>query len=205
MLPKLYNPDSGKFDLPSLPFEYGKNKDISKQTDEFHHDKHFKSYIDGLNAFNEAMEGMRKSGDYGKIRGAMLGFSHNASGAYLHNIYYSILGGDGKMDESLRVVKKIKKDFGSLETWLAEFKIVAMAARGWVVLGLFEGNCKLMHNMVDFHDQQVAWGLNPVLVCDVWEHAYYHDQGPDRAKYVDAFLAALDWTKINELYQACVE
>lgn len=205
MLPLLFDPESGKFILPKLPYEYGKNKDISKETDEFHHDKHFNSYITGLNDFDDAMAKMRESGDYSKIRGAMLGFSHNASGAYLHNIYYAILGGNGEMSEDLEIVQELKQDFGDLEKWKAEFKAVAMAARGWAILGLFEGDMRLRHNMVDFHDQQVAYGMQPIIALDTWEHAYYYDQGPERGKYIDAFLASLDWTKINDLFLACLD
>ena len=197
---QIYNKESGKFELPKLPYEYGAVEGISKETDQFHHDKHFNSYITGLNDGDEKLKKMRESGDYGAIRGAMLGFSHNASGAYLHNIYYHILGGDGQMDESLSVVQKIKQDFGSLDIWKKEFGEVAKVARGWAILGLFMGDMKLRHNMVDYHDQQVAYGMAPLVACDMWEHAYYYDNGPEKGKYIDAFISALDWKKIDELY-----
>lgn len=197
---QIYNPQTKKFELPKLPYDYGKVNGISKETDQFHHDKHFNSYITGLNEIDDKLAKMRESGDYGAIRGAMLGFSHNASGAYLHNIYYDLLGGDGKMDENLAVVKKIKEDFGSLQTWQAEFKAVAMAGRGWAILGLFLGDNRLRHNLVDFHDQQVAWGMAPLAACDLWEHAYYYDNGPDKAKYIENFLNGLNWQIIDGLY-----
>lgn len=197
---KIYNAQTNKFELPKLPYEYGKVAGISADTDKFHHDKHFNSYIVGLNETDEKLVKMREGKDFSAIRGAMLGFSHNASGAYLHNIYYDILGGDGKMDENLAAVKKIKEDFGSLQTWQAEFKAVAMAGRGWAILGLFLGDGRLRHNLVDFHDQQVAWGMAPLVACDLWEHAYYYDNGPEKGKYIDVFLNALNWQVINGLY-----
>lgn len=197
---KIYNQQTKKFELPDLPYKYGSVKGISEDTDRFHHDKHFNSYITGLNEGDEKLAKMRASGDYAVVRGAMLGFSHNASGAYLHNIYYHILGGDGQIDKNLAVAQKIKEDFGSLEAWKKEFSEIAKVARGWAVLGLFMGDMRLRHNLVDFHDQQVAWGLVPLVTCDMWEHAYYYDNGPDKAKYLEAFLGGLDWKKIDDLY-----
>ena len=197
---KIFNKQANKFELPKLPYGYGKVAGISADTDKFHHDKHFLSYITGLNDVDDKLGKMREAKDFAAIRAAMLGFSHNASGAYLHNIYYDIMGGDGKMDENLAVVKKIIADFGSAQTWQAEFKAVAMTGRGWAVLGLFLADNRLRHNLVDFHDQQVAWGMVPLVACDMWEHAYYYDNGPDKGKYIDAFLNGLNWRVIDGLY-----
>lgn len=197
---QIYDPAVDKFFLPELPYKYGGVEGISADTDKFHHDKHFNAYITGLNDVDSKLEAMRAGEDFSAIRSTLLSFSHNASGAYLHQVYYDVMGGDGKVDESLDVVKKIVEDFGSIEVWEKEFRAVAGAARGWAVLGLFKPDGKLRHALVDFHDTYVPWGMQPVLVIDMWEHAYYYDNGPEKGKYIDAFMKAIKWEGVNEYY-----
>ena len=188
--------------LPALPFPYDKLKGISKQTNEWHHDKHFKAYVDGRNDVEKKLADMRAKGDFTGIRGVKLLESHNASGMILHTLYYDILGGDGSVDMNSALVKKIIQDFGSFELWKKEFVEVAKAARGWSLL-VFDPSDERLHNyMVDFQDLQAVWGVTPIFGIDVWEHAYYHDQGPDRAKYIDAFFNNIDWKKVEQKFKA---
>lgn len=184
-----------------LPFDTDALNGISRQTVEWHHDTHYVSYVRGRNAVEKRLEEMREKGDFTDVRKVKRNESHNASGQILHEIHLDILGGDGEMDEDLAVVEKIVDDFGSAETWLAEFKAVAMQARGWSILCWDPSDERLHVYLVDGHDEGAVWGARPLVPLDVWEHAYYYDQGPNRAAYVEAFLDNLNWVAIDELYR----
>lgn len=185
----------------SLPFESGALDGISRQLTEWHHDVHYESYVKGRNAVEKRLEEMREKGDFSEIRAAKQNESHNASGQILHQIHFAVLGGDGELDEDLPVRDKIVEDFGSFELWEQEFKAVATNARGWAVLCYDPSDGRLHVYLVDGHDQGAVWGAQPILPLDVWEHAYYYDQGPNRAAYVEAFLRNLNWKAVDEYYR----
>lgn len=191
--------------LKKLPYKYDALKGISKQVVTWHHDVHHKSYVDGLNTAEKKLADMRKSGDFGPIRGVMQAQSHNASGMVLHNVYWDNLGGDGKADVGLAVVRAIKRDFGSYDAWKKEFAETAKVSRGWAILAWWPEDGKLRNLMVDFHDQFAVWGAIPVLAVDVWEHAYYFDQGPNRGAYLERFFENLDWKRIDAIYKKAAQ
>lgn len=188
------------YQLPKLPFAYDALKGISKQVNEWHHDKHYASYITGRNEVQEKLAKMRSEKNWQGVRAVMLAESHNASGSILHNNYYNILGGNGEVSEDLEVVKAINKYFGDYETWKSEFVEIAKQARGWAILAYDVTDGELHNALVDFHDEHIAFGYIPLVSCDVWEHAYYFDYGPDRASYIDAFFNNLDWMKVDDVY-----
>lgn len=191
--------------LKKLPYKYDALKGISKQVVTWHHDVHHKSYVDGLNTAEKKLADMRKSGDFGPIRGVMQAQSHNASGMVLHNVYWDNLGGDGKAEAGLAVVRAIKRDFGSYDAWKKELAETAKVSRGWAILAWWPEDGKLRNLMVDFHDQFAVWGAIPVLAVDVWEHAYYFDQGPNRGAYLERFFENLDWKRIDAIYKKAAQ
>ena len=92
----------------------------------------------------------------------------------------------------------ISRCFGSFENWKKEFTACTTAARGWVLLCYDWTDGKLHNYAVDFHDEGAVWNAAPVMALDLWEHAYYLDYGPDKAKYIEAFFANLDWKDVGE-------
>ncbi|HUP02266.1 MAG TPA: superoxide dismutase [Gemmatimonadota bacterium] len=184
-----------------LPYEPQALDGISRQLTEWHHDTHYVSYVRGRNAVEKRLGEMREKDDFTDVRGVKLAESHNASGQILHQIYYAILGGDGEVDPELAVHAKITDDFGSYENWLSEFKAVAGAARGWAITCYDPSDGRLHIYMADGHDGGAVWGAQPILPLDVWEHAYYYDQGPNRAAYIETFFANINWKAVDEYYR----
>lgn len=187
-----------------LPFDPAALDGISRQVSEWHHDSHYASYVKGRNAVEQRLEEMREKGDFSDVRGIKLSESHNASGQVLHEIYWAILGGDGQLDSELSIHDALVKDFGSFEAWVAEFKAVALAARGWAITCWDPSDGRLHVYLVDGHDHGAVWGVHPIIPLDVWEHAYYFDHGPNRAAYVEAFLGNLNWKAVDEFYRRAV-
>ncbi|MDD5317533.1 MAG: Fe-Mn family superoxide dismutase [Candidatus ainarchaeum sp.] len=118
----------------------------------------------------------------------------------LHEAYFDSLGGDGK--PSGRLAEMIARDFGSVERWDADFRAAGLAARGWVVLAFNWNDMRLHDYSLDIHTHG-AWGASPILVLDVYEHAYFLDYGTARKKYIDAFMRNADWAAANARAEKC--
>ena len=186
-----------KFEVKPLPFPYDALEGISEKQIRYHHDKHYASYVKNRNNIEQRLKEARDKGDFSAIRALKLNESHNASGMILHEIYFDCLGGKDGLPTA-KLAKKIEEDFGSFENWKKEFIRIAKSSRGWVLL-CFDPTDNRLHNFnVDFHDIGAVWGSIPILVLDVWEHAYYLDYGPDRGKYIEAFFNNINWEKINK-------
>ena len=194
----------GQHKLKILPYAYDKLKCVSKQVVEWHHDKHHKGYVDKRNEIELELEKTDRSkananySNYGELKRRE---TFNASGMILHEIYWDIMGGDGKTDLKSDVAKKIVEDFGSCESWKEDFKACAMASLGWAMLCYDPSDGKLHNYLCDFHNDGAVWGATPIIALDVFEHAYYRDNGPDRAKYIDAFFADLNWEEIDKRFK----
>ena len=180
-------------------------KGISQKTIEIHHGKLYAGYVNKFNEIREKLMELARSGNfegnqtYSQLRGLRSGenFAHN--GTYLHENYFSILGGDGVLKGE--IIKDLAERYGSFEQFVAWFSASGMAARGWAVL------CWNMHEKTffiygcDAQDHGGVWGCIPIIALDVYEHSYFIDTGSDRATYIKAFFDNLNWDKIEELYQ----
>jgi len=183
---------------------------ISPETADWHYNTHHKGYVTALNRIEAELETADRSaanGNWSHIGELKRRFTWNHAGALLHDIYWEVLGGDGDPQKGPEVVAAIEREFGSLDAWKADFKATALAAKlsGWALLvydQLYSG--RLLNVLVDEHHYGAIWGGIPLIACDVFEHAYYHKDGPARARYVDNFLAHLHWGRINERYKRYV-
>lgn len=183
---------------------------ISPETADWHYNTHHRGYVTALNRIEEELERADRSaanGNWSHIGELKRRFTWNHAGALLHDIYWKVLGGDGDPSKGPDIVAAIEREFGSLEAWKADFKAAALSAKlsGWALLvydQLYSG--RLLNVLVDEHHYGAIWGGIPLIACDVFEHAYYHKDGPARARYVDNFLAHLHWGRINELYRTYV-
>jgi len=182
-------------------------KVVSPETTDWHYNKHHKGYVVALNTIEKELESADRStanGNYSQIGELKRRLTWNHSGTLLHDIYWSNLGGDGDSSKGPEVLAVIKKDFGSFEKWKEDFKATAVSAKlsGWGLLvfdKLYSG--RLLNVLVDEHQYGAIWGGIPLIACDVFEHAYYHKDGPGRAVYIDNFLANLHWGRINERFK----
>ncbi len=179
---------------------------VSPETTDWHYNTHHKGYVTFLNKIESALESSDRgsaNGNYSEIGELKRRMTWNHSGALLHDIYWDNLGGDGDPSKGPEILAAIEKQFGSFDAWKADLKATAFAAKlsGWGLLvldTLYSG--RLLNVLVDEHQYGAIWGGIPLVACDMFEHAYYHKDGPGRAKYIDNFLANLHWGRINERY-----
>jgi Fe-Mn family superoxide dismutase len=119
----------------------------------------------------------------------------------LHEIYFDGLGGGGNAKGPL--IEAIVRDFGSLERWRAEFSAMGKAeggGSGWVILSYSPRDKRLVNQWAADHTTTLAGG-RPVLVLDMYEHAYHMDYGAAAAKYVDIYMEAIKWDNAARLYE----
>ena len=184
---------------------------VSPETTGWHYNTHHKGYVTFLNKIEQGLEDADVAAangnwsDFGELKRR---FTWNHSGALLHDVYWDVLGGDGDVSRGTDVKAAIEKDFGSVDNWKADFKATAFAAKlsGWGLL-VYDSlySQRLLNVLVDEHQYGAIWGGIPLISCDVFEHAYYHKDGPGRAKYIDNFLNNLHWGRINDRYNKFVK
>ncbi|HVK37626.1 MAG TPA: superoxide dismutase [Candidatus Kapabacteria bacterium] len=179
---------------------------VDAETSDWHYNRHHKGYVDALNKIEGELEGADRAssnGNYSHYGELKRRFTWNHAGALLHDIYWEVLGGDGDPSKGPDVLRAIEESFGSFDAWKADFKAACMGAKlsGWGIL-LFDQlySERLLNVEVDEHHYGAIWGGIPLIPCDVFEHAYYHKDGPARAAYIDNFIASLHWGRINERY-----
>ncbi|MFN8359534.1 MAG: superoxide dismutase [Candidatus Kapaibacterium sp.] len=196
--PRPYSDDEAKDLLKAV---------VSPETSDWHYNTHHKGYVTFLNKIEGELETADRSaanGNYSQIGELKRRQTWNHAGTVLHDVYWEVLGGDGDPSQGPEILAAIIENFGSFDAWKADFKATAVAAKlsGWGVLTLdqlYSG--RLLNVLVDEHHYGAIWGGIPLISCDVFEHAYYHKDGPGRAKYVDNFLANLHWGRINDRYK----
>ncbi|MBN1561735.1 superoxide dismutase [candidate division KSB1 bacterium] len=184
---------------------------MSPETSDWHYNKHHKGYVAALNAIEKELQTADRSkanGNYSQIGELKRRLTWNHSGALLHDIYWDVLGGDGDPSKGPDIKKAIEKEYGSFAAWLEDFKATAFAAKlsGWGLL-VYDSlySRRLLNVLVDEHQYGAIWGGIPLIACDVFEHAYYHKDGPGRANYIDNFIAHLHWQRINDRYKSAVK
>ncbi|GAB4191287.1 MAG: Fe-Mn family superoxide dismutase [Simkaniaceae bacterium] len=120
-------------------------------------------------------------------------------GMLLHELYFENLGGNGKVAAGSPLYKKIEEDFGSYELWKRDYKSTGLIRGiGWVILYQDPKDGRLHNVWINEHDLGHIAGGTPVLVMDVWEHAYMTQYGLDRAGYIDAFFKNIHWETVSK-------
>jgi Fe-Mn family superoxide dismutase len=175
---------------------------LSQKQLQEHHDILYAGYVKKINEIRVKIDSTDLSSanaTYSDIRELKLEETFAANAVKLHEEYFDSLGGDGKISGS--IAEMINRDFGSYEKWAQQFKAMGMAARGWVVLAYSWDEKRLMNVLYDAHNQGGITGYAPMMVLDVYEHAYFIDYATARKKYIDAFFTNINWNNANKLIE----
>lgn len=156
----------------------------------------YQGYVTNTNKVIDITEQMLREGktaapEFAELK-RRLGWEFN--GMRLHEYYFENLGGKGAVDKAKKLIKKIEDNFTSFDLWMKDFKATgAMRGIGWAVLYEDVKNGKLINFWINEHDVAHPAGCNPILVMDVFEHAYMIDYGLKRADYIEAFFKNINW------------
>ncbi len=195
-----------KVELPNLPYEYNALEPvISSETLKVHHGKHHQAYADKFNAALES-EGIEAEDilDIFKIVSKLPAAIRNHGGGFWNHIFYwESLSTPGQNEISGEILEKINETFGSYDNFVEEFSKSAtgLFGSGWTWLGLKEDGSLIIHNtsnqdntFMDIVDEKYT----PLLVIDVWEHAYYIDYQNRRPEHIKEFFKIINWDRVNQ-------
>ena len=172
---------------------------ISRAAVEAHY-KLYQGYVSKRNEILGRLEGADLDSAnqvYSDLRSLKLDLSFAIGGIKNHEIYFDHLGGDGG-DPQGAIRDLIVRDFRSIDAWRADLRATGMAARGWAWTAYDWDEGRLFNYLGDAQNTFPVWNATPLVALDVYEHAYFLDYQTDRASYIDAFFANLDWGIVND-------
>jgi len=167
------------------------------------HFKLYQGYVTNANLLLKtvqqlAADGQDRSPQYAELK-RRIGWEFD--GMRLHELYFENLGGKEPLDPKSPLYARIVQDFGSYDSWKADFIATgAMRGIGWAILYLDPASGRLINSWINEHDVGHLAGGQPILIMDVFEHAYMIDYLTDRAKYIDAFFKNIGWAAVLQRY-----
>jgi Fe-Mn family superoxide dismutase len=167
---------------------------------------HYKLYEGYVNKRNEIMGALDEvdlgsaNQAYSELRALKVDLTFAIGGIKNHEIYFDHLGGNGG-DPDGPARSLIARDFGSVEAWRADLKATGLAGRGWAWTAYDWDEGRLFNYIGDAQNTFPIWNATPLVALDVYEHAYFLDFQTDRASYIEAFFANLDWNVVNDWIQ----
>jgi superoxide dismutase, Fe-Mn family len=172
---------------------------ISRESVEAHY-KLYQGYVAKRNEILGELGGVDLSSAnqvYSELRALKVDLTFAIGGIKNHEIYFEHLGGDGG-DPDGPIETLIERDFGSVAAWREDLKATGMAGRGWAWTAYDWDEGRLFNYLGDAQNTYPIWNATPLVALDVYEHAYFLDYQTDRAGYIDAFFANLDWSTVND-------
>ncbi|GAG05265.1 unnamed protein product [marine sediment metagenome] len=187
-----------EYTLPDLPYAVdGLEPHLSSEILTIHHDKHHAGYVRGLNAALNELQSARERGDFGAIQSLSRAVAFHGSGHVLHTLYFSNLH-PKPAKPSGALLRAIEAQFGGLEAMVGQLTAATnkVAGSGWGMLAYEPLGERLLVLQIEKHENQMLCGAVPLLVIDVWEHAYYLKYQNKRADYVKAIMNVIHWDEV---------
>jgi Fe-Mn family superoxide dismutase len=191
------------YELRDLPYDYDAlEPTIDSRIMELHHDAHHQGYVDGANAALNTLEEMRNSGDMSGMKSVKRDLSFNLSGHVNHSVFWGNMSPDGGGEPGGELADAIDEDFGSFDGLKQDFSAAAknVEGSGWGMLVYDNISDQLMVIQAENHNNRAVQGSRPLLVCDVWEHAFYLQYENNKGEYVDNWWNVVDWDDVAEQY-----
>jgi len=195
---------TGKYVAGPLPFAFDALEPvIDARTVELHYTFHHKPAVSAANKAEEALAKARETGDFALVKHYEKELAFQLSSHILHTIYWSNLSGKGGEPKG-ELAKAITAEFGSFDKFKAHLLAASAAveASGWGMLGYHPVTKKLMIMQCENHHKLAAWGVQPLLLLDVFEHAYYLKYQNRRAEYLNNLFTIINWDNVAERYDA---
>ncbi len=192
--------------LPPLPYPYNALEPyISETTLRLHHDRHHQAYVNGLNAAELALVDARVRHDFSLVKHWERELAFNGSGHILHSIYWTNISPEGGGEPVGSSLHLIRSYFGSYQAFKEQFSSAALDVQGsgWAILVWNPAWGRMEILTALRHEDLTQWGAIPILVIDVWEHAYYLDYQNRRGDYIRAWWNLVNWADVERrLHQA---
>lgn len=160
----------------------------------------YQGYVTNTNKVLDTLDQLAKDGksaapEFAELK-RRLGWEFN--GMRLHELYFENLGGKGGIDKTSKTAKRIIESFGNYDAWEKDFRATGtMRGIGWVALYHDTDARRLINFWVNEHDVSHPAGCTPILIMDVFEHAFMLDYGLKRADYIEAFFKNINWAAVD--------
>ncbi|MFL0361933.1 superoxide dismutase [Pseudobacillus sp. 179-B 2D1 NHS] len=190
----------GHHKLPPLPYAYNALEPyIDEETMRLHHDRHHQSYVEGLNKAELELQKARKNNDFELVKHWERELAFNGAGHYLHSIFWRIMCPNGGGKPSSELNREISRSFGSFDGFKRHFSKAAekVEGGGWAILVWSPQAQRLEILQAEKHQNLSQWDVVPLLVLDVWEHAYYLKYKNKRAEYIDNWWNIVCWDEVE--------
>jgi len=198
-----------KYVLPELPYAYDAlEPHISAEIMELHHSKHHQNYVNGANAALEKLEAARKDGSIAAVVTALSkDLAFNLGGHTNHSLFWENLGPNGGGKPTGALAAAIDADFGSFEEFQKHFAAAALGLQGsgWAVLAYDKVGERLVIEQMTVQRGNLSIDLVPLLLLDMWEHAFYLQYKNVKADYVAAVWNVFNWDEVAARYAAAVK
>ena len=194
----------GGHTLPPLPYPYNALEPyISREIMMLHHDKHHRSYVEGLNKAEKMMEEARKTNQFDLIKHWEREAAFHGSGHYLHTIFWNNMKKDGGGGPRGALSQEIEKDFGSYLRFQKHFTEAAskVEGSGWAILVWVPRSGRLEILQSTLHQLFTQWDTIPLLVLDVWEHAYYLQYQNRKDEYIKNWWNVVNWPDVEKRFE----
>ncbi len=194
--------------LPQLDYAYDALEPyIDETTMMLHHTKHHQAYVNGLNNAEQKLREARESGDFSMVKHWERELAFHGSGHFLHCIFWkNMKPGAPSQPQHPDFLTAINSKFGSFENMMKHFvsASIAVEGSGWGLLVYNRTTNSLEVLTAEKHQNLGQWVVTPLLVIDVWEHAYYLKYRNDRAQYVNAWLNVINWDDVQDRFLKAV-
>lgn len=190
------------YELPPLPYGYADLAPfLSEEQLKIHHDKHHQRYVDEANKILEKMDASRSQDEKIEVKNLAKELAFNLGGHVLHSFFWANMAPVGKMYDapSSQLGDVLVEEFGSIDQFKKEFSEAAITCEGsgWAVLSFCQQTGRPLIFQIEKHNLNIVPGYTPLLVLDVWEHAYYLDYKSERKKYVEGFWDVVNWDVVS--------
>ena len=198
-----------KYELPDLPYPYDAlEPHISAEIMEIHHTKHHQNYVNGANTALEKLAEARKNGELGPVvTGLSKDLAFNLGGHTNHSLFWKNLSPNGGGEPTGELAEAITRDFGSFEEFKDHFSAAALGLQGsgWAVLGWDHIGERLVIEQMTDQQGNLSVNLTPLLLLDMWEHAFYLQYKNVKADYVKAVWNVFNWDEVAKRYEAAAK
>ncbi|KPL08099.1 superoxide dismutase [candidate division BRC1 bacterium SM23_51] len=191
-----------EYTLPPLPYAVDAlEPHLDARTLTIHHDKHHAGYVRGLNATLAKLEEARAKSDFGQVQALSGALAFHGSGHVLHTLYFANLHPKPNPPRG-ELLTAIKTQFGSVDALVAHLSAATaqVAGSGWGMLAFEPVGKRLVVLQIEKHENQMLCGAVPLLLIDVWEHAYYLQYQNRRSDYIKAITNVIHWDEVSRRF-----
>ena len=184
-----------------LNFEYSDDVTVINQEQFDVHMRLYEGYINKMNEIDALLKdntGVKEANaTYSEFRGIKRGETYALNGVILHELYFENIGSTNNTPSTM-ITQMLSRDYGSFDNWKDQFVATAKASRGWAILCYDPRSDSFRNDSLDTHDDGYMAMSIPLLVLDMYEHAYFLQYANNKAEYIDRFMDNIDWQVVGE-------